>query len=324
MAGSCLPPKLQEWFDEARALKRGRRGRCIANRIDPNPYAAAAAYHSALAAFDAELMEPSEQQLRCRAVYMEELEQCEEQEKVMNAPRRTIDPALRANAIFAYNDSFALLASTCGLLQLPPGSSLCDLHKRDLEGEPPLCPALLAAYCKSRKVPRTWGVLVGRRKLQIKKLKRAPEYAIWIDSYLDFVRSVIRPLIPDTCGIVVQCPPTLRCQLADAVVPNGRRHRDDDYEGHQGEEINFWLPLTRVWGNNSLYVESSPGKADFQPLALDVGQFYRFHGGQCEHFTNANDTGSTRVSLDFRVIPRSLWRDLFGQRVGEYPCVMIP
>ena len=81
------------------------------------------------------------------------------------------------------------------------------------------------------------------------------------------------------------------------------------------------------------------------------GEFFRFDGGHCEHFTVANDGGgggdddneatatttmaapppprrrvavspraTTRVSLDFRVIPRSAWRDEFGGRIGSYPC----
>merc|ERR1712060_1012636 len=130
-------------------------------------------------------------------------------------------------------------------------------------------------------------------------------------AYRRFVREIVAPLIGDPLGVAFQCPPTLRCQLPSSHAL-GHRHRDDMYEGHQGEEINFWLPLTHVWGNNSLHVESTPGAGDFRALELAYGEFFRFHGGQCEHFTMANDTGVSRVSLDFRVIPRSVWKDKFG------------
>jgi len=64
--------------------------------------------------------------------------------------------------------------------------------------------------------------------------------------------------------------------------------------------------LTKVWGNNSLYVESEPGKGDFHCLkGLDFGEMFRFWGNQCYHYNEVNDTGSTRVSFDFRVIPYS-------------------
>lgn len=320
----CLPAHVQAEFDVARSLARGRRGRCLENRIDPSPHAAVAAYAAALATLDSDIPNPNDAVRRCRAVYVKEQAECEQKAASLGAPRPGIDPALRESRIFAYEDKFGLLSSTCGILEIPHGACLSELHKKPVEGEPPLCPALLASFARCRKVPLTWGLLAGRRKTHIKQFRRAPEYGRWTDAYLHFVREVIKPLVPDPQGIVVQCPPTLRCQLADAKLPTGRRHRDDEYEGHQGEEINFWLPLTRVWGNNSLHVESTPGAGDFHPLNLDFGQFYRFHGGQCEHYTKANDTGSTRVSLDFRVIPRSLWLDMFGQRIGEYPCVLLP
>ena len=35
--------------------------------------------------------------------------------------------------------------------------------------------------------------------------------------------------------------------------------------------------------------------------------------------TQANDTSATRVSFDFRVVPRSLWRDQYGGMMGDYP-----
>ena len=97
----------------------------------------------------------------------------------------------------------------------------------------------------------------------------------------------------------------------------GREHR---YPGHTGDEINFWLPITRACGNNSLFVESSPGAGDFRPLDLEYGECFRFDGENCAHYTVANDTGQARVSLDFRVIPASLYRDDFGGRIGSYPC----
>merc|ERR1711981_506931 len=89
-------------------------------------------------------------------------------------------------------------------------------------------------------------------------------------------------------------------------VPSCTPHRDSDYAAHHGAEINFWIPLTRVWGSNSLFVESRPGKEDFHPLELGPGELAIFNGSKCLHYTRANDTNCTRVSFDFRVIPKSL------------------
>eukprot|EP00978_Attheya_sp_CCMP212_P018177 scaffold49415_cov59-Attheya_sp.AAC.3 len=83
-------------------------------------------------------------------------------------------------------------------------------------------------------------------------------------------------------------------------------HSDKDYPGHQDAEINFWLPVTNVYGNNSLWVESEPQKGDFKPLEMEYGQCLRFDGHDCRHYTVHNDTPSCRVGFDFRVVPSSL------------------
>ena len=125
-------------------------------------------------------------------------------------------------------------------------------------------------------------------------------------------------------GLAFQCPPTLRVQLPSARGYTAR-HVDADYAGHQGEEVNWWLPLSDgVGGNNSLWVETRAGARDFRPLRLRYGEAFRFDGGAEAHECRANDTGATRVSIDFRVIARSRWRDEFGRRMGAYPCETTP
>jgi hypothetical protein len=42
---------------------------------------------------------------------------------------------------------------------------------------------------------------------------------------------------------------------------------------HELSEINFWVPLTRVWGANSLQAESQPGRGDFHPFEMDYGEY---------------------------------------------------
>jgi hypothetical protein len=74
-----------------------------------------------------------------------------------------------------------------------------------------------------------------------------------------------------------------------------------DYR-HQPSELNFWLPLTRTFANNTLWVESTPNKGDFHPLELEYGTFCKFYGNQCRHFTYPNNTNATRVSIDFRAV----------------------
>ena len=60
-------------------------------------------------------------------------------------------------------------------------------------------------------------------------------------------------------------------------------------------------------GNNSLISESSPGLGDFHAFEASPGEFVKFYGNRCWHYTVANDTDITRVSFDIRVVPFELF-----------------
>lgn len=90
----------------------------------------------------------------------------------------------------------------------------------------------------------------------------------------------------------------------------GYPHADGaDPYNHQPGEVNVWVPLTKVWGGNSLTSESAPGAEDFHAFEARPGQFVRFDGNRCWHYTTANDTEATRVSFDLRVVPFHLFDD---------------
>jgi len=100
--------------------------------------------------------------------------------------------------------------------------------------------------------------------------------------------------------IAYQRDPTFRVQVP-AEEPLGYLHSDADYH-HPPAEVNWWLPVTKVWGSNTLHIESEPGRGDFTPAELEYGQVLRFYGNLCQHHTVANITDSCRVSFDFRVL----------------------
>eukprot|EP01051_Picozoa_sp_SAG22_P005069 SAG22_NODE_291_length_12933_cov_5.599657_4_plen_124_part_00 len=70
------------------------------------------------------------------------------------------------------------------------------------------------------------------------------------------------------------------------------------------------LQLTATSGSNTLWTESAPGRGDFRPLALQYGQLHAFYGNKCRHYTLPNHTGTTRISIDFRAIPRPVYYDV--------------
>jgi hypothetical protein len=97
-------------------------------------------------------------------------------------------------------------------------------------------------------------------------------------------------------------------------------HSDISY-GFSQANINFYLPLTKIKGNNSIVIESEPNKEDWHFLDADYGDLIRFYGACCNHFSVENTTNETRISFDFRVIPGELFdknHDHFSQTKGYY------
>ncbi|CAK8998117.1 unnamed protein product [Durusdinium trenchii] len=86
-----------------------------------------------------------------------------------------------------------------------------------------------------------------------------------------------------------QFPPTLRLQPGNSEEFK-RPHRDAEY-GHQD------YSLTR----STLWVESEPGKGDYQPLEMSYGEIAVFHGTLCRHHVPANSSPFCRISMDFRI-----------------------
>ena len=86
-------------------------------------------------------------------------------------------------------------------------------------------------------------------------------------------------------------------------------HCDAQYQAPEGN-LNFYVPLSRaIWGTNSLFVESAPGREDWRPLMLRHGEIATFDGLRCAHFTAENTTAHTRVSLDFRLVPGGCYEE---------------
>lgn len=131
------------------------------------------------------------------------------------------------------------------------------------------------------------------------------------ECYQRFLREVVRPTVyaglglhdgSGGCAILYQREPNFRCHLPHTGHLLVHKHCDADYH-HQQNEINFWLPVTRAFGNNTLWSESTPGAEDYHPFELDVGEMKQFWGNQCVHYTVPNDTDHTRITVDFRIIP---------------------
>lgn len=107
--------------------------------------------------------------------------------------------------------------------------------------------------------------------------------------------------------------------------PNSRtvQYHSDNWYGHGPEVLNFWMPITRSFGTNAVYVATQEDslreidtivarklrqpeiderlQAICTPVELDFGKI-RVFNAQTAHGTQKNETGRTRISIDFRIL----------------------
>jgi len=128
----------------------------------------------------------------------------------------------------------------------------------------------------------------------------------FLSLYRLFIKEVIQPGYGES--IVYQAKPTFRVHLPNNVAV-GEWHKDGDYN-HQRSEVNYWMPFTRAFGNNTIWIESEEDKEDYQPYDVECNEVLIFNGSFLTHGNKANDTGVCRVSIDFRIIPYSEYKAL--------------
>ncbi|GMH97493.1 hypothetical protein TrST_g13888 [Triparma strigata] len=106
--------------------------------------------------------------------------------------------------------------------------------------------------------------------------------------------------LENTLKFYVQRPPTVRIQPGPSS-KSVRPHCDAEY-GHQPGELNFWLPLTDPKATSTtLWVETEVEGGEYKALECGVGEVAAFWGTKLRHYVPCNESGRSRVSIDFRV-----------------------
>ena len=123
--------------------------------------------------------------------------------------------------------------------------------------------------------------------------------------YKTFINEFIQPLFKEK--ILYQRIPTFRVHQPNNLAV-AEYHRDSDYS-HSIHEVNFFLPLTKAFGNNTIWTETERDKKDFQPINAEVGDIWLWNGSVLLHGNKLNDTGKSRISVDFRVLPISKYEE---------------
>ena len=124
----------------------------------------------------------------------------------------------------------------------------------------------------------------------------------FIELYQQFISDVVLPYL-ELDEALYQTYPTFRIQLPNnvAVVVS---HFDSDKEHmHPKGEINFIYALTNMHDTNTVWIEKTPRWENYVPIEMKSGECISFNGNTCTHFNKINETGKTRLSFDFRIMP---------------------
>lgn len=126
------------------------------------------------------------------------------------------------------------------------------------------------------------------------------------DDFTKLYNNFIKEFVLDILGkdkILFQTLPNLRISFPNNVAVSTWHKDTDENNLHPNGEINFYLPITKSYKTNTIWIESEANKKDFKPINLEYGQIFMFSGGDLTHGNKINLTGDTRVSFDFRVLP---------------------
>jgi hypothetical protein len=119
--------------------------------------------------------------------------------------------------------------------------------------------------------------------------------------YDNFINAYVKDLLG--FDFIYQKLPTLRLHFnQNWATPEFHTDTQDGYF-HPPGEINFIVPITECYGNNSVWIESLPKKGDYHPVKMQFGDLLKFSGGTHRHGNKLNDTNNSRISFDFRVLP---------------------
>ena len=124
--------------------------------------------------------------------------------------------------------------------------------------------------------------------------------------YMSFLSQHIKPRFGEE--IVYQKIPTLRVHLPGNISV-GEFHKDKHYRdekwANQVRELNYFLPLTKAYGTNTIWAETEEDLGDYREIRADYGECVEWCATKLTHGNKQNITRNTRVSFDFRVIPKS-------------------
>lgn len=221
------------------------------------------------------------------------------------------------HSIYNYSDknyNFSITIKKFYNQLYPSFSELDQIHKL-LESED------MTEYDKEYyKIPIQKFGLTDRNSIFIKNFHNFVDTdETFTNLYKKFIVDVIKPMcnLSSFDKIVYQKTPNIRFHLPNCsnigYIVNDKNmysdiigvHNDNEF-GHPKNEKNVIVPLTKMFGSNSLYYSSSPidnlDVYGYNNLVMSLNNFYIGNLNECDHYNKINTTGVSRVSLDFRIL----------------------
>jgi len=119
--------------------------------------------------------------------------------------------------------------------------------------------------------------------------------------YCKLIYEIYEQFFPEEMCLIYQSFPSIRLQFPGSLAI--QKHCDSDAIGsHPLGERNFLIPITKMSNTSSIYIESEPGKEDFESQDLEYGELFYFNGNTCVHYNEPNIENYLRISFDFRVL----------------------
>ncbi len=122
------------------------------------------------------------------------------------------------------------------------------------------------------------------------------------ETYDKFIEEIVLPYL-NLDEALVQVYPNFRVQLPNNVAVVIEHYDSDKKHRHPNGEINFIVALTDMFETNTIWTEKNCRFRNFIPLEQKAGECTSFGGNTYTHFNKVNETGQSRVSFDFRVLP---------------------
>ncbi|MHA2109036.1 MAG: hypothetical protein ACW99R_15135 [Candidatus Hodarchaeales archaeon] len=153
----------------------------------------------------------------------------------------------------------------------------------------------------------------------------------FIDEYKRFIRANVLPKFPNEKSLIYQSLPSFRIQYPNAKAVTTIHCDSDKNHKHPLGELNILVPVTEMIDSSTIWVESLPNLGDFFPVNLRPDDWILWNGNRCRHFNKVNKSEKTRISLDFRILPRVCYDPDYSRQtattkkkfvIGEYYSVM--